>query len=332
MITPEPTDRNPLLGASSASRRALVIGEALIDVVQQVDGTVREHCGGSPANVAISLGRLGYQVDLITWLGADAYADLIRDWLTDAGVTVTAGQGAAPRTPTAAAVLDHDGSATYTFDLTWDLPDRATVSDDTIVIHTGSLAATLAPGSDKVLDLLRSASGATKVVDPNVRPSLVEDADATRNKLEEYFAVADVIRASDVDLLWMYPFEDPIDVARRLVRDSGTALVVVTQGPQGATGVCAAGEVHVPTAATTIVDRVGAGDAATGALIDGLWEADLLGAHRADALAAIDTETLQTIVSWCAQLCAFTLTKAGANMPRRKDLQQVLHLPPRAQR
>lgn len=332
MTKPAQPDHNPLLGASSAPRRALVIGEALIDVVQQVDGTVREHCGGSPANVAISLGRLGYHVDLITWLGADAYAEIIRDWLTDSGVTVTAGLGAAPRTPTAAAVLDHDGSATYTFDLTWDLPVQATVPDDTIVIHTGSLAATLDPGSDKVLDLLRSATSATRVVDPNVRPSLIEDADATRTRLEEYFAVADVIRASDVDLMWMYPFEDPIDVARRLIRDGGPALVVVTQGPQGATGVCAAGEVHVPTAATTIVDRVGAGDAATGALIDGLWRADLLGSHRARALAAIDTETLHAIVSWCAQLCAFTLTKAGANMPRRKDLPQILHLPTQAQR
>lgn len=325
-------DHNPLLGGSKGPRRALVIGEALIDVVQQVDGTVREHCGGSPANVALSLGRLGYPVDLITWLGADAYADIIRDWLTDSGVTVTAGLGDAPRTPTAAAVLDPDGSATYTFDLTWDVPDHTTVPEDTVVIHTGSLAATLEPGSDKVLSLLRSAKGATTVVDPNVRPSLIQDADATRKKLEEYFAEADVIRASDVDLLWMYPYEDPIDVARRLIRNGRTVLVVVTQGPQGATGVCAAGEVRVPTAATTIVDRVGAGDAATGALIDGLWEANLLGADRREALAAIDIETLSAIVNWCAQLCAFTLSKAGASTPRRRDLQERLHLPEQSRR
>ena len=39
--------------------RALVVGEALVDVVHRLDGTVDEHPGGSPANVALGLSRLG---------------------------------------------------------------------------------------------------------------------------------------------------------------------------------------------------------------------------------------------------------------------------------
>lgn len=318
---------NTYLGSTPDPYRKLVIGESLIDIVQQTDGTVREHCGGSPANVAIALGRLGHSVDLITWLGPDAYADIIKDWLTDSGVRVVGGWSAAPYTPLATAVLDHDGSATYTFDLTWDLAAGAHVPDDTAVIHVGSLAATLEPGSDKVYDLMRSARGATTVFDPNIRPSLVTDADVIRRRVERFFDAADVVRASDVDLLWLYPYTDPIDVARRLVRDHRPSLVVVTQGPQGATAVTPNFELHTPTAATTVIDRVGAGDAATGALIDGLSQAGLLGADKRSQLADIDRGSMQAVLDWCAQLCAYCLSKQGANMPRRADLPTTLQLP-----
>ena len=39
--------------------RVLVIGEALVDVVVGLDATTKEIPGGSPANVALGLARLG---------------------------------------------------------------------------------------------------------------------------------------------------------------------------------------------------------------------------------------------------------------------------------
>ena len=68
-------DTEPRLDAAPAEaseRRALVIGEALIDVVRGGGETLGRHPGGSPMNVAIGLARLGRGVDLLTWFGADA--------------------------------------------------------------------------------------------------------------------------------------------------------------------------------------------------------------------------------------------------------------------
>ncbi|MDF2806183.1 MAG: carbohydrate kinase, partial [Cellulosimicrobium sp.] len=67
----------------------LVVGEALIDVVHRADGSVDEHPGGSLANVALTLGRLGRDARLATWLGTDAHGDAIRAWLDDSAVTLT---------------------------------------------------------------------------------------------------------------------------------------------------------------------------------------------------------------------------------------------------
>lgn len=64
--------------APSGDRHVLVVGEALIDVVHRADGKVDEHPGGSLANVALTLGRLGRDARLATWLGDDARGSAIR--------------------------------------------------------------------------------------------------------------------------------------------------------------------------------------------------------------------------------------------------------------
>ncbi len=51
--------------------RALVIGEALIDIVKRDDEVAGEHVGGSPLNVAVGLARLDRGVDFLTHIGDD---------------------------------------------------------------------------------------------------------------------------------------------------------------------------------------------------------------------------------------------------------------------
>ena len=70
--------------------RFLVVGEALVDVVPDGTGGVRELPGGSPANVALTLGRLGRDVRLCTALAPDDRGDLVREWLRSSDVDVRA--------------------------------------------------------------------------------------------------------------------------------------------------------------------------------------------------------------------------------------------------
>ncbi|NEE34718.1 carbohydrate kinase, partial [Streptomyces sp. SID7982] len=66
----------------------LVIGECVADIVRLPEEPDRVHPGGSPANVAYGLARLGHDTTLLTQLGPDAHGRLIRDHLTAAGVEV----------------------------------------------------------------------------------------------------------------------------------------------------------------------------------------------------------------------------------------------------
>src|SRR5262245_27361384 len=130
------------------SDRALVIGEALIDIVEG-----REHVGGSPLNVAVGLARLGRDGDFLTHIGDDAHGRLIGDYLKASGAQLVPGSTGADRTPTAAATIADDGSASYAFDLEWRVSAAPPVPPP-LLLHTGSIAAVREPGCLAVAALL----------------------------------------------------------------------------------------------------------------------------------------------------------------------------------
>lgn len=319
-FVPDPeAGRPPATDASE--RRALVIGEALIDVVRAADGTVTEHPGGSPANVALGLGRLGRQADLLTWFGDDSRGALIRAHLEASQVTITPGSDTADQTSVATATIDASGVATYEFDLSWHIPPKwASPPAVPLVVHTGSIAAVLAPGGRDVARIVAAhRESATITYDPNLRPSLMPPPHQTLPIVTELVALADVVKVSDEDLGWLEPDSHPLDVARRW-STSGPAVVVVTKGGEGATAITADGEVDIAAPEVQVADTVGAGDSFMAGLIDGLWSAGLLGADKRPALRRIDDATLRTVLTRCAQIAAITVSRPGADPPRAAEL------------
>jgi len=300
---------------------ALVIGEALVDVVRAADGRSHEHPGGSPANVAIGLARLGRHAELATWFGRDPFGHLVRDHLRGSGVTVVPGSDQAERTSSAEATLDDQGAATYVFDLLWEVPE-VHLDDDVAVLHVGSIGATLRPGADAVAEIVGAArQHATITYDVNARPSIMGSPVGAEPLIERVAAQADVVKVSDEDFAWLYSHLDPLDAAREWAAQ-GPAVVIVTQAERGSTAVTRSGlEVHVPAPAVTVADTVGAGDSYMGGLIDALWTADLLGARRRRALQEIDEATLRTAMLWAARVAAITVSRPGADPPTRDELE-----------
>lgn len=308
--------------SAPATARALVVGEALVDVVLRPGDEPAEHPGGSPANVAIGLGRLGRRVDLLTWLGDDAHGDLVRAHLESSGVHVLAGDRRPERTPVARAHVDEAGVASYEFDLTWDLPDRWDEGDgEALVVHTGSIATVIEPGGEAVARLLADRRAtATLTYDPNLRPALMGSPEQTLPVVERLVALADVVKVSDEDLGWLHPGVAPVEVARDWV-GRGPALVVVTLGGEGALAVTAAGdELTVTAPRVQVADTVGAGDSFMAGLVDGLWTAGLLGADARDRLRAVDVATVERVLARCVAIAAITVSRAGANPPTSAEL------------
>ena len=117
------------MSASLSPADLLVVGESVADVILQPDGGSETHAGGSPANVAYGLARLGADVALLTQLGADDDGALIAAHLVGAGVRLVAAPDPELRTPRATARIQPDGSARYDFEIGWTLAPRETPAE-----------------------------------------------------------------------------------------------------------------------------------------------------------------------------------------------------------
>lgn len=301
---------------------ALIIGEALIDIVQQSDKQAKEMPGGSPMNVAIGLGRLGRPTHLATWIGKDERGQMIVSHLEDAGVQVQAESKQADFTSTATALLDDTGSASYEFNLEWNPHDIALEPTD-IVVHTGSIAAMIDPGAQRVLERLERAQGqATITFDPNIRPTIMGDRDEVLAMVEHYVTLADVVKASDQDIDWLTGGKRSYrEVALDWLKNFDTKLVVITRGGDGVDAFSAGGvEYHDDAPSVDVVDTVGAGDSFMTGIIDGLWQKKLLGAKRRNYLRDISGGDVAGVIQHASQIAGITVSRSGANPPWRDEL------------
>lgn len=305
-------------------RSALIIGEALIDGVSRPGKQIQEYPGGSPANVALGLARLGRSVDLATWFGTDPHGAQVRTHLKVGDVRVVPGSDRAERTSTAVATLDDTGGATYEFDLEWQVPE-VHLDSSVGVVHTGSIASILHPGADGVLEIVRAAAEFSTIsYDPNLRPSIMGAVEDVRERVETLVSAADIVKVSDEDLRWLYPDQVEEEVVRRWVME-GPSLAVLTKGGAGALAVTSSTiEIEIPAPAVTVIDTVGAGDSFTSGLLDALWSAKLLGANKRSDLRAIDHDTLHDALQWAVHCATITVSRAGANPPRREEVTESI--------
>jgi len=288
----------------------VVVGEALVDVVVPPAGETTQAPGGSPMNVAVGLSRLGVPALLVTELGDDPHGELVVEHLRSSDVELAPGSvRSGHRTSTATARLSADGAASYEFDLTWELAS-ATLPEALTGLHVGSLGTALAPGRDAVLALLDQAAGRDVLVtyDPNVRSGLLP----SWHDVARVAADVDVVKMSDEDIALLRPEESVQAVAREVLDNGRTRLVVVTRGGAGALGFSAQGSAEVVAPRTDVVDTVGAGDSFMAALI-----AVLLDWGTPPELSST---RLRTLLEAAAHAAAVTVSRRGANPPTRAEL------------
>lgn len=289
----------------------LVVGEALVDVIHEPDGVVVRP-GGSPTNVAVGLARLGHEVSELCYLGPDEHGEMVRAHLRAAGVTERPEALVAPATSVADVRLSPSGDASYEFSVGWDTP---TVVDWTgvEVVHAGSIALALEPGAGHLRELLMSRPPGVRVtIDPNVRPAFLTRESAA-DRIEPFLRMADVVKLSDEDAEYLYPGLRPDAVLDRLL-GWGVSIAALTRGADGAILASADARVAVPAMSVHVVDTVGAGDSFMAALISSSADVDISKLGRSD---------VQAVALFAARASAITVSRRGADLPTRADLERV---------
>jgi fructokinase len=308
-----------------------VIGEALVDLVPDGRaGRHRESPGGSPFNVAVGLARLRNRTSLMARFADDRFGRLLRNAAAEEGVDLSAAPSAPERATVATASIDGAGQVTYSFDMSgtadwqWTAAELRALSPATQVLHFGSIAAWTPPGAEHIAALARELGSTGTVLisyDPNIRPAVIGSRERAVGLVERNVRLADVVKASREDIAWLYP-EDQIDqVAARWSR-LGPALVVVTDGADGARAYRRAGPpVRRPGRPVDVIDTIGAGDAFTAGLLTGVVRRRL---YRNGRLGGISDGTLADILDEAILVSAITCERAGADPPRLGELSPAL--------
>lgn len=287
----------------------LVIGEALIDIVDQ-GGTSTEYVGGSPANVAVGVARLGHPTDLLTRLGRDHRGARIEKHLTASGVHLAPGTWTDQPTDTARANLDAEGAATYEFQIEGSLAGADVASRR--LIHTGSLALFIEPGASTVATALHAAGSSTLItLDPNIRPALVGERTDALARFRRAAAHADIVKVSDEDAQWLFPGLIA-EEALAEVASYGAALTVMTRGADGVLALGPGGLSEVASWSVDVVDTIGAGDAFMASLIVSALEDEAL---------LTDEDAVARALRRATIVAGMTVARAGANPPSRAEVE-----------
>lgn len=285
----------------------LVIGEALIDIVSTAGSPDRYAPGGAPANVALGLGRLGDDVELLTDVGDDFHGGFLLAHLRESNVRVHARPTGS--TSTARALLSADGSAEYDFSLRW-APDASLVADgDWAAIHVGSIAAFLSPGAAAVDSLLERGGNSSALLsfDPNIRPSIIGAHEPALARFETLASQVHVVKLSDIDADWLYPGHNAESQIERILA-LGAELVALTCGSDDAILSTASARVRIPAGAVEVTDTIGAGDCFMSSLIH-----DLQGTRP--QFEDMDEDSLRHLGENASRRAAITVGRAGADLP-----------------
>ncbi len=306
----------------------LCCGEALIDMIPSpttagVDGFV-PHAGGAVFNTAIALGRLGVRAGLLTGLSRDMFGQQLTAALQASHVDISH-IVTSDRPTTLAFVHLQDGHATYSFfdensaGRMLHEAEVPAVSDEVAALYFGGISLVCEPGADTYAAILqREGAGRAVMMDPNIRPQFIENADSYRARLDRMMAQTDIVKISDEDLNWIVPAPVSLHEKARAILDRGPSVVILTRGGDGATGYLRDGtELNVPAQKVEIVDTVGAGDTFNAGVLAKLYER---GALQKETLKSVSPDVLTAALEHGARVAAATVARAGANPPWADEL------------
>jgi fructokinase len=242
----------------------------------------------------------------------------LRSYLVANGIDLTLSVEADEDATLALVTLDDQGRAAYTFygpgtaDWQWkaselpDLTDPEHASLGIGAVQTGSIALTLEPGAEVLAEWLANIRRANKALvsfDPNIRPSLIGDLSAYRERLPGVISSSHIVKASDEDIEVLYPG-------------------VITQGDLGATAFHESGaRAQWAPPQIEVADTIGAGDSFSAGLLAYFAKTGLLDPA---ALATLGEGHLHDAIAQAVSASALTCTRPGADPPTEQELDRFI--------
>lgn len=231
--------------------------------------------GGSPANMAANMARLGNRSVLVACVGNDNLGRFLVQEVAKTGIDVA--HVATDATEPTSLVVVSRTRATPDF-IAYRTADRLIRPDhlpdallaQAALFHTTCFALSRQPAQATIVDAARRAAalGAQVSIDANYAPSIWPDRQQAWQILGEYCATGAFVKLSEDDAARLYDDNVPHERILADFHRLGARLVCLTLGAEGslvsANNGASANQpdvVRVPGQPLTVVDATGAGDA-----------------------------------------------------------------------
>ena len=254
----------------------VTVGEMVVDFIssEKTDWlrnatTFKRYLGGSPANIAVYLSKLGGSSAVISKTGIGAFGNFLKSELQRHGVY------------TGYLVMDHRTNTTIIFvSSTTGTPDfedfrsgdallrPGEVSEEAVsrsrIVHSSAFALSREPCRSAVFKAFRMAREQGKIVsfDPNYSRRVWPDYKEAQRILREAYQYVDLTKPSLDDAGRIFGREHEPEDYLPMFHELGPKMVVLTMGADG-TLVSEDGKPagHIPARPVEAVDATGAGDA-----------------------------------------------------------------------
>jgi 5-dehydro-2-deoxygluconokinase len=270
-----------------SGNRFVIIGRAGMDIYPDPPGTKTEEAtkfysclGGSSANIAVAITKLGGSADLVTCVADDAIGRFALNELDKYGIGRTHVRSVGGEARNSLAVVetrveDHQSviyrNGAADFQMTVADVEAVDYAAYDALITTGTVFAAepSRTAAFRAFELARAA-GLTLIFDIDYRPYSWPSAQVAAEVYSRAGAMCDVIVGNDVEFGFMAgDYARGLDKARELVA-RGAQLAVYKMGEQGAITITPEGEVTTGIYRTQALKPTGAGDSFMGGLVAGL--------------------------------------------------------------
>lgn len=298
----------------------LTVGETLVDLisVEETDSlrdayTFRKYQGGSPANIAVYVAKLGGTSAVISKTGIGAFGQFLKAELRKAGVL------------TDYLVMDHRVHTSVVFisrttgtadfeafrDGDYRLAPRE-IEEDAVrrakVVHASTFALSREPCRSAVEKVFQRAQEHGKIIslDPNYSPLIWPDRHEAREVVRRLMGYAMITKPSLDDATRLFGPDKEPEAYIELYHEMGPRVVVFSMGADGVLLSDQSGITHIPAQSVEVVDATGAGDS--------FWAGFLV--------ALLDGNSLERCALVAREIVGRKLTTVGP-LPDTIDRQEV---------
>jgi fructokinase len=271
-------------------------------------------------NVAVAAARLGAAAAFVGRVSFDAFGELLMNHMENSGVNTTLVERGPE--PTARAIVSIYPSPSFEFDAegtaeaNLNSADLSALGQGPHIVHGGTFGMYRGRTASTLADLVETEPCMVSL-DPNVRPSIVDDRTEWDYWHQRWLDQTSLYRCSDEDLSWISPGRSAESFAAELLV-RGVEAVIVTRGAGGCEVFTRSWSVKRPVAAAEVVDTVGAGDTFTGAILCGLYER---GITSRGSLRSLEKASFLEVIDNALSAAALVCTREGADPPWRVEVR-----------